>query len=73
MINFDAEIKKFHPCLELDEARDAINGQDLNDAADVLIAMMRDNEAMQQAMNQQMVQQQLMARQVMEQQMGQGQ
>ena len=68
MINFDEEIKKFHPCLELDEARDAINGQDLEDVSDILVALMRDSEAMTAA-NQQMTSQLLVNQQRMAQQM----
>lgn len=37
MINFEEELKKFHPSLEVEEAEDAINNQDLTDMADQLI------------------------------------
>ncbi|MCR4763006.1 MAG: hypothetical protein K5696_05705 [Lachnospiraceae bacterium] len=41
MINFEEELKKFHPSLELDEARGVIEDQDLDDVADVLVDMFR--------------------------------
>lgn len=39
MINFEEELKKFHPSLEVEDAEDAIFNQDLTDMADVLIKM----------------------------------
>ena len=47
MINFEEELKKFHPSLELDEAQDVIEGQDLGDVADILVAMMREQMTQQ--------------------------
>ena len=41
MINFDEEIKKFHPILELDEAEEAIYKNDLKDITDIMQEMMR--------------------------------
>ena len=41
MINFEEELKKFHPSLEIEDAEDAIYNQDLTDVADVLIGMMQ--------------------------------
>ena len=40
MINFEEELKKFYPSLELDEAQEAIAGQDLSDVTDILVAML---------------------------------
>ena len=40
MINFEEELKKFYPSQELEEAQEAIAGQDLNDVADILVAML---------------------------------
>ena len=37
MINFEEELKKFHPSLEVEDAVDAIYSQDLTDIADLLI------------------------------------
>jgi hypothetical protein len=42
MINFEEELKKFHPSLEIEDAEDAIYNQDLTDMADVLIGMIRE-------------------------------
>ena len=41
MINFEEELKKFHPSLEIEDAGDAIYNQDLTDVADVLVGMMQ--------------------------------
>ena len=37
MINFEDELKKFHPSLEVEDAVDAIYSQDLTDMADILV------------------------------------
>ena len=37
MINFDEEIKKFHPSLEVEDAAEAIYNQDLTDMADLMV------------------------------------
>ena len=42
MINFEEEVKKFHPRLEVEDAEDAIINQDLTDVADILIGMMKE-------------------------------
>ena len=42
MINFEEELKKFHPSLEVEDAEDAIINQDLTDVADILIGMMKE-------------------------------
>ena len=39
MIDFEEELKKFHPSLEGEDAEDAIFNQDLTDMADILIKM----------------------------------
>lgn len=39
MIDFEEELKKFHPSLEIEDAEDAIFNQDLTDMADILIKM----------------------------------
>lgn len=45
MINFDEEIKKFQPSLEVDEAEDAIYNNNTTDLADIFVEMMRDAES----------------------------
>ncbi|MBQ7944440.1 MAG: hypothetical protein IJ326_10305 [Lachnospiraceae bacterium] len=42
MINFEEELKKFHPSLEVEDVQDAIYNQDLTDMADVLVKMVKD-------------------------------
>ena len=44
MINFDEELKKFHPSLEVEEAEEAIYNQDLTDMADVLVKLVKDTK-----------------------------
>ncbi len=44
MINFDEEIKKFHPSLEVDEAEDAIYNNNVTDLTDILIQMMQETK-----------------------------
>lgn len=43
MIDFEEELKKFQPSLEVEEAEDAIYNQDLTDMTDILMEMMREN------------------------------
>lgn len=40
MINFDEELKKFHPSLEVDEAEDVIESREMTDMLDILMAML---------------------------------
>ena len=40
MIDFEEELKKFHPSLEVEDAEEAIYNQDLTDMADIMIKMM---------------------------------
>ena len=42
MFDFEEELKKFHPSLEVEDAEDAIYNQDLTDVADVLIGMIKE-------------------------------
>ena len=42
MINFEEELKKFHPSLEVEDAEESIYNQDLTDMADMLISMIKD-------------------------------
>ncbi len=42
MINFEEELKKFHPSVELEEAEDALYGQDTTDLADVLVNIVKE-------------------------------
>lgn len=42
MINFEEEIKKFHPSLEIDEAEDAIYNNNVTDLTDIMLEMMKE-------------------------------
>ena len=44
MIDFEEELKKCHPSLEVEDAEEAIYNQDLTDAADLLVKMMKEAE-----------------------------
>ncbi|MBO5450757.1 MAG: hypothetical protein J6A11_04340 [Lachnospiraceae bacterium] len=48
MINFEEELKKFHPSLEIDQAEEAIYNQDLTDMADLLVNLIRESQEEQQ-------------------------
>ena len=43
MINFEEELKKIRPSLEVEDAEDAIYGQDLTDIADMLVRMIMES------------------------------
>lgn len=42
MINFEEEIKKFHPSFEIEEAEDAIYNNNISDITDVMIQMVNE-------------------------------
>ena len=42
MINFEEELEKFQPSLEVDEAEEAINNNDLTDVTDLLKELMKE-------------------------------
>ena len=42
MINFEEELKKFHPSLEVEDAEAAIYTQDMTDMADILVKMLKE-------------------------------
>ena len=42
MIDFEEELKKFHPSLEVEDAEDAIYSHDLSDMTDGLISMFKE-------------------------------
>ena len=42
MINFDEEIKKFQPSLEVDEAEDAIYHSDTTDVTEIIDKIIRE-------------------------------
>lgn len=44
MINFDEEIEKFQPSLEIEQAEDVINNNDLTDVTDILKELLKGNK-----------------------------
>ncbi len=53
MINFEEELQKFHPSLEVGELEKTVYTLDLTDAADMLVGMMKDSEEQAAAQAQQ--------------------
>ena len=47
MIDFEEELKKFKPCLEVEEAEDAIYNKNLDDMTDVLQEMLKEARRVQ--------------------------
>ena len=45
MINFEEELKKFHPSLEVEDAEEAIYNQDLTDMADLVVKVVKESKA----------------------------
>lgn len=45
MIDFEEELKKFKPSLEVEEAEDEIYKRDLTDMTDILLEMMREKNS----------------------------
>lgn len=48
MINFEEELKKFHPSTEIDELETTIYSQNLTDMTDIMKAIMEEKEEKQQ-------------------------
>ena len=44
MINYEEELKKFQPSLEVEEAEEAIYNRDLTDITDILKELMKDEK-----------------------------
>lgn len=42
MINFEDELKKFHPSLEIEDAEDALYKKNLTDIADLVVDIMKE-------------------------------
>ena len=43
MIDFDEELKKFEPSMEIEEAEDSIYNRDLTDMMDILQEMLKES------------------------------
>lgn len=44
MINFEEELKKFHPSLEVEEAEEAIYNHDMTDMMDILKEVLKESK-----------------------------
>lgn len=44
MINFEEELKKFHPSLEIEDAEEAIYNQDMTDMADLVVKIVKESK-----------------------------
>ena len=42
MLNFEEELKKFKPSLEIEDAEEIIYNQDIDDMSDVLVKLLKD-------------------------------
>lgn len=48
MINYEEELKKFHPSLDVNEAEDAIYNRDFTDVTDILKELINDEKEKRQ-------------------------
>ena len=48
MINFEEELKKFHPSLEVEDAEDAIYNQDMTDMADLVVKVVKESKGLEE-------------------------
>ena len=48
MINYEEELKKFHPSLDMNEAEDAIYNRDFTDVTDILKELINDEKKKRQ-------------------------
>lgn len=48
MINFEEELKKFHPSLEVEDAEDAIYNQDMTDMADLVVKVVKESRSLEE-------------------------
>ena len=44
MINYEEELKKFHPSMDVNEAEDAIYSRELTDVTDILKEMLKEEK-----------------------------
>ena len=51
MINYEEELKKYHPSMDVNEAEDAIYSRDLTDMTDILKEMMKEEKKNRQQGN----------------------
>ena len=48
MINYEEELKKFHPSLDVNESEDAIYNRDFTDVTDILKELINDEKKKKQ-------------------------
>ncbi|MDE6950915.1 MAG: hypothetical protein K2P64_08375 [Lachnospiraceae bacterium] len=48
MINFEEELKKFHPSLEVEDAEAAIYNQDMTDMADLVVKVIKESKELEE-------------------------
>jgi len=46
MLNFEEELKKFHPSMEIDEVEEAVRNHELTDMTDIMIELLRRQKEM---------------------------
>lgn len=44
MLDFEEELKKFHPSLEVEDVEDTVYKQDVTDLADVLVNLVKESK-----------------------------
>ena len=49
MINFEEELKKFQPSMELEQVENAVYDHDLTDMTDILLEIMKNEKETQEA------------------------
>ncbi len=49
MINFEEELKKFQPSMEIEQVENAVYDHDLTDMTDILLEMMKNEKETQEA------------------------
>ena len=43
MIDFEEELKKFHPCLEVGDTEENIKNHDLSDMVDIIVGVVKES------------------------------
>ena len=49
MLNFEEELKKFEPCLDVDEVEEAVYSRDLTDVMDLIRESLRNQRTEEEA------------------------
>lgn len=44
LLDFEEELKKFYPSLEVEDVEEAIYNQDITDAADIFVRLIKDDK-----------------------------